>query len=80
MECRHILSIIAPRHYVNWRSFPIRLCQLNSTNCGHRRLIELNKQKFGGHIPLTRRQGVCGLVQRKPSWLNTPLRLEQIHA
>ena len=46
---------------------------------GHRRrLIELYKQKFGEHIPLIRRQDVRGFVQRKPIWLNTPLRLEQI--
>jgi rubrerythrin len=48
---------------------------------GHRRrLIELYKQKFGEHIPLIRRQDVRGFVQRKPLWLNTPLRLEQIRA
>jgi len=45
----------------------------------HRRmLIEIYKQKFGEHIPLVRRQDVRGFVQRKPIWLNTPLRLEQI--
>jgi erythrin-vacuolar iron transport family protein len=48
---------------------------------GHRRrLIELYKQKFGEHIPLIRRQDIRGFVQRKPIWLNTPLRLEQIRA
>jgi rubrerythrin len=47
----------------------------------HRRLlIETYKQKFGEHIPLIRRQDVRGFVQRKPIWLNTPLRLEQIRA
>ena len=45
-----------------------------------RRLIETYKQKFGEHIPLIRRQDVRGFVQRKPIWLNTPLRLEQIRA
>jgi rubrerythrin len=43
-----------------------------------RRLIELYKRKFGEHIPLIRRQDVRGFVQRKPFWLNTPLRLDQI--
>ncbi len=48
---------------------------------GHRRrLIELYKQKFGEHIPLIRRHDIRGFVQRKPIWLNTPLRLEQIRA
>src|SRR5258708_25390276 len=48
---------------------------------GHRRgLIDLYQQKFGEHIPLIRRQDVRGFVQRKPIWLNTPLRLEQIRA
>lgn len=45
----------------------------------HRRqLIDMYRQKFGEHIPLVRRQDVRGFVQRKPIWLNTPLRLEQI--
>ena len=43
-----------------------------------RKLIEIYKQKFGEHIPLVRRHDVRGFVQRKPIWLNTPLRLEQI--
>ena len=47
----------------------------------HRRqLIEMYKQKFGEHIPLIRRNDVRGFVQRKPIWLNTVLRLEQIRA
>lgn len=45
-----------------------------------RRLIEMSRRKFGEHIPLIRRQDVRGFVQRKPIWLNTPLRLEQIRA
>lgn len=45
----------------------------------HRRqLIDMYRQKFGEHIPLVRRQDVRGFVQRRPIWLNTPLRLEQI--
>ncbi len=48
---------------------------------GHRRrLIELYKQKFGEHIPLIRRHDIRGFVHRKPIWMNTPLRLEQIRA
>jgi erythrin-vacuolar iron transport family protein len=45
-----------------------------------RRLIDIYKEKFGDHIPLVRRNDVRGFVQRKPIWLNTPLRLEQIRA
>jgi rubrerythrin len=45
-----------------------------------RRLIDMYKEKFGEHIPLVRRNDVRGFVQRKPIWLNTPLRLEQIRA
>jgi rubrerythrin len=53
--------------------------EMRQEEIGHRRrLIELYKQKFGEHIPLIRRQDVRGFVQRKPIWLNTPLRLEQI--
>src|SRR5712672_4530504 len=55
--------------------------EMRHEESGHRRrLIELYKQKFGEHIPLNRRQDVHGFVQRKPIWLNTPLRLEQIRA
>ena len=55
--------------------------EMRQEEIGHRRrLIELYKQKFGEHIPLIRRQDVRGFVQRKPIWLNTPLRLEQIRA
>jgi rubrerythrin len=55
--------------------------EMRQEEVGHRRrLIDLYKQKFGEHIPLIRRQDVRGFVQRKPIWLNTPLRLEQIRA
>jgi len=55
--------------------------EMRQEEVGHRRrLIELYRQKFGEHIPLIRRQDVRGFVQRKPIWLNTPLRLEQIRA
>jgi rubrerythrin len=55
--------------------------EMRQEESGHRRaLIDLYKQKFGEHIPLIRRQDVRGFVQRKPIWLNTPLRLEQIRA
>ena len=53
--------------------------EMRQEEIGHRRrLIELYQQKFGEHIPLIRRQDIRGFVQRKPIWLNTPLRLEQI--
>src|SRR5579875_3012041 len=55
--------------------------EMREEEIGHRRrLIEIFRQKFGEHIPLIRRQDVRGFVQRKPIWLNTPLRLEQIRA
>jgi rubrerythrin len=43
-----------------------------------RRLIELFGSRFGGHIPLIRRQDVRGFVQRKPVWLVRPLGLEAV--
>ena len=53
--------------------------EMRQEEIGHRRaLIDIYRQKFGEHIPLVRRQDVRGFVQRKPIWLNTPLRLEQI--
>src|SRR5712672_1310284 len=55
--------------------------EMRQEESGHRRrLIELYKQEFGEHIPLIRRQDVRGFLQRKPIWLNSPLRLEQIRA
>ena len=55
--------------------------QMRQEEIGHRRrLIDLYREKFGEHIPLVRRQDIRGFVQRKPIWLNTPLRLEQIRA
>ncbi len=55
--------------------------EMRQEEIGHRRqLIDIYRQKFGEHIPLIRRQDVRGFVQRKPIWLNTPLRLEQIRA
>lgn len=45
-----------------------------------RRLLELYQQKFGDHIPLIRRQDIRGFVQRRPIWLNSPLRLDQIRS
>jgi erythrin-vacuolar iron transport family protein len=45
---------------------------------GHRRmLIDLYVSKFGGHIPLVRRQDVKGFVQRKRLW---QVRLQGIEA
>jgi rubrerythrin len=55
--------------------------EMRQEEIGHRReLINIYRQKFGEHIPLIRRQDVRGFVQRKPIWLNTPLRLELIRA
>jgi erythrin-vacuolar iron transport family protein len=53
--------------------------EMRQEEIDHRRaLIDLYKQKFGEHIPLVRRQDIRGFLQRKPIWLNTPLRLEQL--
>ena len=42
------------------------------------KLTELCRKKFGGHIPLIRKQDVKGFVQRKPLWLVRPLGLEAV--
>jgi len=42
------------------------------------KLTDLCRKKFGGHIPLIRRQDVKGFVQRKPLWLVRPLGLEAV--
>jgi rubrerythrin len=52
---------------------------MRAEESGHRRkLIELYRQRFGEHIPLIRRQDVKGFVDRKPTWLMSPLRLDAV--
>src|SRR5256714_2188851 len=46
---------------------------------GHRhRLLELYRARFGGHVPLIRRQDVHGFVNRRPIWLVRPLGLKAV--
>jgi rubrerythrin len=46
---------------------------------GHRhRLLELYRSRFGGHVPLIRRQDVRGFVRRRPVWLVRPLGLKAV--
>ena len=53
--------------------------ELRHEEDGHRhRLLELFKAKFGGHVPLIRRQDVRGFVDRKPVWLVRPLGLKAV--
>jgi rubrerythrin len=52
---------------------------MRAEESGHRRrLIELYRQRFGEHIPLIRRQDVKGFVERKPTWLISPLGLDVV--
>ena len=52
---------------------------MRAEESGHRRrLIEIYQRKFGGHIPLIRRQDVKGFVTRKPVWLVRPLGLDSV--
>ena len=44
----------------------------------HERLAELYQLRFGGHIPLVRRQDVKGFIKRKPIWLNRMLRPRRV--
>src|ERR1700674_2342061 len=41
-------------------------------------LIEIDRNRFGQHIPLIRRQDVKGFIQRRPVWLSRPLRIEDV--
>src|SRR6202022_1418512 len=46
---------------------------------GHRhRLLELYEQRFGAHLPPTRREAVRGFLRRRPVWLTKNLSLETI--
>jgi rubrerythrin len=42
------------------------------------RLLELYKSRFGGHVPLIRRQDIRGFVNRRPVWLVRPLGLKTV--
>jgi rubrerythrin len=41
-------------------------------------LFDLYREKFGEYLPLIRRQDVKGFIQKKPLWLMTQLRLEEV--
>ena len=48
---------------------------------GHRqRLIDLHQARFGGTIPLIRREHVAGWYARRPVWLSSSLSLAAIRA
>jgi rubrerythrin len=53
--------------------------ELRREEDGHRhRLLGLYKARFGGHIPLIRRQDVRGFVDRRAVWLVRPLGLNAV--
>lgn len=80
-EDERIYSDFAETMRENFPATALVFEEMRQEEIGHRRqLIGVYQQKFGEHIPLIRRQDVRGFVQRKPIWLNTPLRLEQIRA
>ena len=55
--------------------------EMRSEESEHRRsLTELYRERFGDHIPLIRRQDVKGFVERRPLWLNNPLRVDAARA
>ena len=41
-------------------------------------LFDLYRSKFGGYLPLIRRQDVKGFIQKKPLWLVRPLGLDEV--
>src|SRR4030088_1727025 len=41
-------------------------------------LFELYRSKFGGYLPLIRRQDVKGFIQKKALWLMSPLKLDEV--
>ncbi len=46
---------------------------------GHRdMLLNLYREKFGGFLPLIRRQDIKGFLQRRPNWLNAGTQRERI--
>ena len=42
----------------------------------HRRLLKLFQTRFGGHLPLVRREDVRGFIKRRPVWMDRPLSLK----
>jgi rubrerythrin len=52
--------------------------RLRAEEDGHRhRLLDLNRGRFGDHVPLIRRQDVAGFVRREPVWPDQPLTPEE---
>jgi rubrerythrin len=50
--------------------------EMRAEEAVHRdRLIAMFRQRFGEHIPLIRRENVKGFLQRRPTWLVRPLRV-----
>jgi rubrerythrin len=41
-------------------------------------LFETFRARFGEHIPLVRREDIKGFVQRRPFWLNRPLKISDV--
>lgn len=53
--------------------------EMQAEESRHRqRLIEMHRQRFGGHIPLIRRQDVSGFMERRPVWLVRPLGIQTV--
>jgi rubrerythrin len=53
--------------------------EMRAEEIEHRnRLIETYRSRFGEHIPLIRRQGVKGFIQRRPLWLSRPLKISDV--
>ena len=53
--------------------------EMQAEESGHRAsLIAVYRERFGDHIPLIRRNDVSGFVQRRPTWLARPLKIEAV--
>ena len=56
-----------------------KFTELRQDEDSHRhRLLDLYRARFGGHVPLVRRQDVRGFVRRRPVWLVRPLGLKAV--
>jgi len=56
-----------------------KFLELQKEEDGHRhRLLDHYKTRFGGHVPLIRRENVRGFVARRPVWLVRPLGLKAV--
>ena len=78
-EDGRIYAEFAERLRADYPATAAELSRMRDEESTHRhRLLEAYQARFGGHLPLIRRQDVKGFVDRKPLWLARALSVAQV--